>query len=104
MRWHKGRGLSNNRQLRPAPILFNLRAQAQQHVFAAESVQAAQKTYDIAVVAFQRGLTDYLNVLNALTRRASNSKARMPASRNRPTPISMVRFCIRNLQTSRQSK
>jgi len=36
-----------------------------QHVFAAESVAAAQKTYDIATVAFQRGLTDYLNVLNA---------------------------------------
>lgn len=36
-----------------------------QHVFAAESVAAAQRTYDIAMVAFQRGLTDYLNVLNA---------------------------------------
>ncbi|MGE7991196.1 efflux transporter outer membrane subunit [Pseudomonas sp. NPDC089554] len=35
--------------------------------FAAESVAAAQKTYDIATVAFQRGLTDYLNVLNAQT-------------------------------------
>ncbi|AUG00440.1 RND transporter [Pseudomonas sp. 09C 129] len=33
--------------------------------FAAESVASAQKTYDIAMVAFQRGLTDYLNVLNA---------------------------------------
>ncbi|HDS1737316.1 efflux transporter outer membrane subunit [Pseudomonas sp. BP8] len=35
--------------------------------FAAESVAAAQKTYDIALIAFQRGLTDYLNVLNAQT-------------------------------------
>ncbi|OLF55975.1 efflux transporter outer membrane subunit [Pseudomonas chlororaphis] len=33
--------------------------------FAAESVASAQQTYDIAMVAFQRGLTDYLNVLNA---------------------------------------
>ncbi|TLP60059.1 MULTISPECIES: efflux transporter outer membrane subunit [Pseudomonas] len=39
----------------------------QQAHLAAESVQAAQKTYDIASVAFQRGLTDYLNVLNAQT-------------------------------------
>jgi outer membrane protein TolC len=31
------------------------------------SVAAAQKTYDIAMIAFQRGLTDYLNVLNAQT-------------------------------------
>ncbi|MGE8392721.1 efflux transporter outer membrane subunit [Pseudomonas sp. BIGb0427] len=38
----------------------------QQH-FAAESVASAQKTYDIAMIAFQRGLTDYLNVLNAQT-------------------------------------
>ncbi|MFW9267650.1 efflux transporter outer membrane subunit [Pseudomonas sp. NR3] len=36
-----------------------------QQAFAAESVAAAQRTYDIALVAFQRGLTDYLNVLNA---------------------------------------
>lgn len=36
-----------------------------QQGFAAESVASAQKTYDIAMVAFQRGLTDYLNVLNA---------------------------------------
>ncbi|MBA1202528.1 efflux transporter outer membrane subunit [Pseudomonas capeferrum] len=35
--------------------------------FAAESVAAARKTYDIALVAFQRGLTDYLDVLNAQT-------------------------------------
>ncbi|MCV4344494.1 efflux transporter outer membrane subunit [Pseudomonas capsici] len=38
-----------------------------QHLFAAESVAAAQKTYDIALIAYQRGLTDYLNVLNAQT-------------------------------------
>ncbi|WP_353229978.1 efflux transporter outer membrane subunit [Pseudomonas qingdaonensis] len=38
----------------------------QQH-FATESVASAQKTYDIAMIAFQRGLTDYLNVLNAQT-------------------------------------
>ena len=38
-----------------------------QQVFAAESVGAAQKTYDIAMLAYQRGLTDYLNVLNAQT-------------------------------------
>lgn len=36
-----------------------------QQAFAAESVAAAQRTYDIALVAFQRGLTDYLSVLNA---------------------------------------
>ncbi|MBV4460222.1 efflux transporter outer membrane subunit [Pseudomonas sp. COR58] len=38
-----------------------------QQTFAAESVAAAQKTYDIAMVAYRRGLTDYLNVLNAQT-------------------------------------
>lgn len=38
-----------------------------QQQFAAESVATAQKTYDIAVIAYQRGLTDYLNVLNAQT-------------------------------------
>ncbi|WP_341522774.1 efflux transporter outer membrane subunit [Pseudomonas sp. G.S.17] len=38
-----------------------------QQVFASESVASAQKTYDIAMIAFQRGLTDYLNVLNAQT-------------------------------------
>ncbi|MGA8137961.1 MAG: efflux transporter outer membrane subunit [Pseudomonas gingeri] len=38
-----------------------------QQVFAAQSVASAQKTYDIAMVAYQRGLTDYLNVLNAQT-------------------------------------
>lgn len=38
-----------------------------QQQFADESVAAAQKTYDIAMIAYQRGLTDYLNVLNAQT-------------------------------------
>ncbi|WP_416422595.1 efflux transporter outer membrane subunit [Pseudomonas sp. App30] len=38
-----------------------------QQAFAAQSVASAQKTYDIAQVAFQRGLTDFLNVLNAQT-------------------------------------
>ena len=38
-----------------------------QAVFAAESVASAQKTYDIAMIAYQRGLTDYLNVLNSQT-------------------------------------
>ncbi|MDB6142560.1 MAG: NodT family outer rane efflux lipoprotein [Pseudomonas sp.] len=38
-----------------------------QQVLAAESVASAQKTYDIALVAYKRGLTDYLNVLNAQT-------------------------------------
>jgi len=38
-----------------------------QQAFAAESVATAQKTYDIAMIAYQRGLTDYLNVLNAQT-------------------------------------
>ncbi|HWH89825.1 MAG TPA: efflux transporter outer membrane subunit [Pseudomonas sp.] len=38
-----------------------------QQAFASESVAAAQKTYDIAMIAYQRGLTDYLNVLNAQT-------------------------------------
>lgn len=35
--------------------------------FAVQSVASAQKTYDIAMIAYQRGLTDYLNVLNAQT-------------------------------------
>ncbi|WP_295487400.1 efflux transporter outer membrane subunit [uncultured Pseudomonas sp.] len=39
----------------------------QQARFATESVAAAQKTYDMATLAFQRGLTDYLDVLNAQT-------------------------------------
>jgi len=38
-----------------------------QQGFADESVATAQKTYDIAMVAYKRGLTDYLNVLNAQT-------------------------------------
>ncbi|MGY2289438.1 efflux transporter outer membrane subunit [Pseudomonas sp. SDO528_S397] len=38
-----------------------------QQTFAAQSVASAQNTYDIAMVAYQRGLTDYLNVLNAQT-------------------------------------
>lgn len=38
-----------------------------QQALAAESVASAQKTYDIALIAWQRGLTDYLNVLNART-------------------------------------
>jgi NodT family efflux transporter outer membrane factor (OMF) lipoprotein len=38
-----------------------------QQVFADQSVASAQKTYDIAMIAFKRGLTDYLNVLNAQT-------------------------------------
>jgi NodT family efflux transporter outer membrane factor (OMF) lipoprotein len=38
-----------------------------QQVFASESVASARKTYDIAMIAYQRGLTDYLNVLNAQT-------------------------------------
>ena len=38
-----------------------------QATFAAQSVASAQKTYDIAMIAYQRGLTDYLNVLNAQT-------------------------------------
>ncbi|WP_268799698.1 efflux transporter outer membrane subunit [Pseudomonas huanghezhanensis] len=38
-----------------------------QQRFADESVAAAQKTYDIAMIAYKRGLTDYLNVLNSQT-------------------------------------
>ncbi|MEE5097132.1 efflux transporter outer membrane subunit [Pseudomonas alliivorans] len=38
-----------------------------QQVYAAESVASARKTYAIALIAYQRGLTDYLNVLNAQT-------------------------------------
>src|SRR5476649_1701561 len=38
-----------------------------QQDFATESVASAQKTYDISLIAFKRGLTDYLNVLNAQT-------------------------------------
>ncbi|MOA49847.1 Outer membrane efflux protein [compost metagenome] len=39
-----------------------------QQDFAAQSVAAAQKTYDIATIAYKGGLTDYLNVLNAQSR------------------------------------
>lgn len=38
-----------------------------QQGFAEASVASARKTYDIALIAYQRGLTDYLNVLNAQT-------------------------------------
>ncbi|MFO2465089.1 efflux transporter outer membrane subunit [Pseudomonas sp. 15FMM2] len=38
-----------------------------QQGFAAQSLASAQKTYDIAMIAYQRGLTDYLNVLTAQT-------------------------------------
>ena len=47
--------------------LIRRASMAEQAHLAAESVAAAQKTYDIATVAFQRGLTDYLNVLEAQT-------------------------------------
>ena len=45
--------------------LIRRQSMDKQQAFAAESVAAAQRTYDIAMIAFQRGLTDYLNVLNA---------------------------------------
>jgi NodT family efflux transporter outer membrane factor (OMF) lipoprotein len=38
---------------------------ARQAQLASESVASARHTYDIAMVAYRRGLTDYLNVLNA---------------------------------------
>ena len=47
--------------------LIRRESMAKQQTFAAESVASAQKTYDIAMIAYQRGLTDYLNVLNAQT-------------------------------------
>ncbi|MFB4393444.1 MULTISPECIES: efflux transporter outer membrane subunit [unclassified Pseudomonas] len=50
-----------------ADQLVRRESMGEQAHFAAQSVAAAQKTYDIATVAFQRGLTDYLNVLNAQT-------------------------------------
>lgn len=40
---------------------------AKQQGFASQSVASAQQTYNIALIAYQRGLTDYLNVLNAQT-------------------------------------
>ncbi|KAF1008085.1 MAG: Solvent efflux pump outer membrane protein SrpC [Pseudomonas fluorescens] len=45
--------------------LIRRESMEKQQAFAAESVASAQKTYDIAMIAYQRGLTDYLNVLNA---------------------------------------
>ena len=39
----------------------------EQQLLAAESTLKAQTTFDLAVVAYKRGLTDYLNVLNAQT-------------------------------------
>lgn len=47
--------------------LIRRESMAQQARLADESVAAAQKTCDIATVAFQRGLTDYLDVLHAQT-------------------------------------
>lgn len=47
--------------------LIRRESMAKQQGFAAQSVASAQKTYDIALIAYQRGLTDYLNVLNAQT-------------------------------------
>jgi outer membrane protein TolC len=47
--------------------LIRRESMGKQQAFAAESVATAQKTYDIAMIAYQRGLTDYLNVLNAQT-------------------------------------
>ena len=38
-----------------------------QQVFVTESVASAKRTYDIALTAYSRGLTDYLNVLDAQT-------------------------------------
>jgi NodT family efflux transporter outer membrane factor (OMF) lipoprotein len=45
--------------------LIRQRSFARQAELAGESVASARKTYDIATVAYKRGLTDYLNVLNA---------------------------------------
>ena len=47
--------------------LIRRESMAKQSAFAAQSVASAQKTSDIAMFAYQRGLTDYLNVLNAQT-------------------------------------
>lgn len=47
--------------------LIRRQSMAKQADYAAQSVASARKTYDIATVAYQRGLTDYLNVLNAQT-------------------------------------
>jgi NodT family efflux transporter outer membrane factor (OMF) lipoprotein len=48
--------------------LIRLDSADKQAVLARQSVEAAQHTYDIAKEAFQRGLTDYLHVLDAQTR------------------------------------
>ncbi|MDQ0738685.1 efflux transporter outer membrane subunit [Pseudomonas sp. W4I3] len=47
--------------------LIRRESMEKQASFAAQSVASAQKTSDIATIAYQRGLTDYLNVLNAQT-------------------------------------
>lgn len=47
--------------------LIRRESMAKQQEFAAASVASAQKTYDIAKIAFERGLTDYVNVLSAQT-------------------------------------
>lgn len=47
--------------------LIRRESMAKQQAFASEAEASARKTYDIALVAYQRGLTDYLNVLNAQT-------------------------------------
>ncbi|MDN3237081.1 efflux transporter outer membrane subunit [Pseudomonas sp. WAC2] len=48
--------------------LIRLDSANKQADMARESVEAAQRTYDIARKAFERGLTDYLHVLDAQTR------------------------------------
>ncbi|MNP24702.1 Multidrug resistance outer membrane protein MdtP precursor [compost metagenome] len=48
--------------------LIRIHSMKIQQGFAAQSVAAAQKTYDIATIAYKGGLTDYLNVLNAQSR------------------------------------
>jgi NodT family efflux transporter outer membrane factor (OMF) lipoprotein len=45
--------------------LIRRQSLARQAQLAGESVTSARHTYDIATVAYRRGLTDYLNVLNA---------------------------------------
>ena len=47
--------------------LIRRESMEKQSEFAAQSVASARKTYDIALIAYQRGLTDYLHVLNAQT-------------------------------------
>lgn len=48
--------------------LIRVRSLARQQQLADDSVAAAQHTYELATQAYQGGLTDYLNVLNAQTR------------------------------------